>query len=210
MRVRSERRPTMSVRPASDCMLRARVPVSFMRGWVNLFPHLEVRGAHLLPLNPPEANEDTNCCLVSVTGSSCEVEYVELQPAGHDARTGPAYPVAANSSSVILGIGELSFNAFHNIIHVTRKRDGEIAVRIGKDTPAGCQALPEDRIHPFPDSLPYPAKPPGQRRTPPRPESSGIPIRSAVSAPEETRICGRKSLPMKDARHVPRSSPCVM
>ena len=28
----------MSVRPASDCMLRARVPVSFMRGWVNLFP----------------------------------------------------------------------------------------------------------------------------------------------------------------------------
>ena len=64
MRVRSERRPTMSVRPASDCMLRARVPVSFMRGWVNLFPHLEVRGAHLLPLNPPEANEDTNCCLV--------------------------------------------------------------------------------------------------------------------------------------------------
>lgn len=84
-----------------------------------------------------------------VTGSSCEVEYVELQPAGHDARTGPAYQWLQNSSSVILGIGELSFNAFHNIIHVTRKRDGEIAVRIGKDTPAGCQALPEDRIHLF-------------------------------------------------------------
>ena len=82
---------------------------------------------------------------------------------------------------------------------VGRRNSGAHRKRYARRLP-GSPGRPDP---PFPDSLPYPAKPPGQRRTPPRPESSGIPIRSAVSAPEETRICGRKSLPMKDARHVP-------
>lgn len=114
-----------------------------------------------------------------------------------------------NSSSVILGIGELSFNAFHNIIHVTRKRDGEIAVRIGKDTPAGCQALPEDRIHLFQIvSLIRQSRP-----------DSGEPLRDqkAAASPFDRRYQLRRKLGFAEGNPSnercqarTRSSPCVM